>query len=257
MRFAVYSIGGTAALFVGMLALLAFGRWLGLRDRQPEAGTKESMGAIDGALLGLLSLVLAFTFSSAAERFDARRDLIIDETNAIVTAYLRLDLLPADAQPTLREDFKQYIDSRLAAYDALPNVEAAFRELDRAKLLQQQIWRDAMTALQSQPVAPPVTMLVVQGVNAMIDLGAKQIMTARKHPPFVIFAMLAVLSLVGAGVIGYATALTKRWWLHAIAFSVLFCVTFFVILELEYPRLGYIQITDFDRDLRALRQSLP
>jgi hypothetical protein len=261
MSFAAIAIAGSLTLFVGMLVLLGLGHRLGRRDLPPRATAKtgsEGLGAIDAALLGLLSLVLAFTFSSAASRFDTRRDLVVEETNAIATAYLRLDLLPPDAQPALRADFAAYIDSRLAAYDALPDVKRAFRELDRGKELQLKIWRDAMAALHEPSATAPATMLVTQSLNAMIDLGTTQMMAAKKHPPLVIFAMLAVLALVGATVIGYGTAaLSKRWWLHALAFAILFAVTFFVILELEYPRLGIIRIANFDSELRALRQTMP
>jgi hypothetical protein len=262
MSFAAIAIAGSLTLFVGMLVLLGLGHRLGRRDLPRATAEKqtgpEGLGAIDAALLGLLSLVLAFTFSSAASRFDTRRDLVVDETNAIATAYLRIDLLPADAQPTLRADFKQYVDARLAAYDRFPDVKAAFRELDRGKQLQQKIWRDAMAALHEPSATAPAAMLVTQALNAMIDLGTTQIMAAKKHPPLVIFAMLAILALVGATVIGYGTAaLSRRWWLHALAFAILFAVTFFVILELEYPRLGLIRIANFDSELRALRQTMP
>jgi hypothetical protein len=256
MSFAFFAVGGALALLVGMLVMLALGRTLGRRAGSREVKGEEGMGAIDAALVGLLSLVFAFTFSSAAERFDTRRDLIVEETTAIETAYVRIDLLPPETQPMLRADFQRYVDSRLAAYEHFPNVKAAFRELDRSKELEMQIWRDALVALRNPSVSPDAEKLVVPALNTMMEIGTTQVMNARKHPPPEIFAMLAVLSLVGASVIGYATASLSRWWLHAIAFAVLFAATFYVILQLEYPRLGFIGFSDFDRELRALRQTM-
>src|SRR6266487_5026057 len=94
----------TFGLFVGMLLFLELGRRIGIRRRQEDSGTTgEGVGAVDGAVFALLGLLIAFTFSGAASRFDTRRQLIIEETNDIGTAYLRLDLLPAEAQPGLRE----------------------------------------------------------------------------------------------------------------------------------------------------------
>jgi hypothetical protein len=81
---------------------------------------------VNGAVFGLLGLLVAFTFSGAANRFDTRRQLVVEETHAIGTAYLRLDVLPATAQPALRARIREYLDSRLAAYRAMPDL-AAFR----------------------------------------------------------------------------------------------------------------------------------
>jgi hypothetical protein len=257
MSFMVYTIGGATALFMAMLVLLVLGRKLGRRHQARKGATPEGMGATDAAVIGLLSLVLAFTFSAAASRFDARRSLIIDETNAIVTAYLRLDLLAPHTQPKLRADFGQYIDSRLAAYDVLPDVKAAFRQIERSKTLQMQIWRDAMSALQDPATSDNAGKLVVPALNTMIDLGTTQMMAAYMHLPLVIFVMLVILALVSAWLIGYATApIEKMWWLRAVSFTLLFTVTFFVILDLEYPRLGFIRLTEFDRELRSFRQNM-
>src|SRR5437879_73732 len=96
-------------LLVGILICLEIGRRIGVRNLTTDRGG----GAVEAALFGLLGLLIAFTFSGAATRFDTRRQLIIDEANMIGTAYLRIDLLPADAQPALREKFRQYVDSRL------------------------------------------------------------------------------------------------------------------------------------------------
>ena len=77
------------------------------------------LNALDGAVFALMGLLIAFTFSGAASRFEVRRALIVQETNDIGTAYLRLDLLPADAQPALRQDFRDYVDARLKFYASL------------------------------------------------------------------------------------------------------------------------------------------
>jgi len=110
-------------LFIGMLFLLEIGRRIGARKlaNDPE-GARTGTGAIEGAVFALLGLLIAFTFSGAASKFDTRRQLIVEETNAIGTAYLRLDLLPASMQPALRESFRHYVDARLGAYRKLPDI---------------------------------------------------------------------------------------------------------------------------------------
>src|SRR5262245_2395126 len=100
-----------------MLLLFEVGRRIGLRRRaKATEGAIAGSGVIEGAVFALFGLLVAFTFSGAAARFDTRRQLIVEETNAIGTAYLRLDLLPVAAQLTLRERFRQYLAARLEDY---------------------------------------------------------------------------------------------------------------------------------------------
>ena len=117
-------------LFAGMLVLLETGRRLGLRRlaRDSEAA-RAGFGVVGGAIFALMGLLIAFTFSGAASRFDTRRQLVVEEANAIGTAYLRLDLLPANAQSALRESFRQYVEARLDVYRKLPDIVAAKQAL--------------------------------------------------------------------------------------------------------------------------------
>lgn len=112
-------------LLVGVLILQEVGRRIGARRlaRDPD-GAKAGTGVVEGAVFALVGLLIAFTFSGAASRFDQRRDLIVQETNAIGTAYLRLDLLPADARSVLKEEFRRYVDARLDTYRKLAGDHA-------------------------------------------------------------------------------------------------------------------------------------
>src|SRR5258706_13100120 len=102
-------------LFAGILVLLETGRRL--RAWKKTANLEGSGTAVlEGAEFGLMSLLLAFTFNGAASRFEERRHLAGEETNGLGTAFLRIDLLPADAQPDLRQKFRRYADARLAFY---------------------------------------------------------------------------------------------------------------------------------------------
>jgi hypothetical protein len=103
----------TFGLFLGMLLCLEIGRHIGIRRLKDDSVTAaEGIGAADGAVFAVLGLLIAFTFSGATARFDSRRQLIVEETNDIGTAYRRLDLLRSDAQPALRESFRRYLDAR-------------------------------------------------------------------------------------------------------------------------------------------------
>jgi hypothetical protein len=132
----------SCGLFLGMMALMEVGRRIGLRRlaRDPD-GARAGVGAIEGAIFGLLGLLLAFSFSGGAGRFDSRRQLIVEEANAIGTAYLRLNLLSPDNCAPLQDLFRQYVDARLEAYRKLPDIQAVLDGLGKAQSLQNQIWR--------------------------------------------------------------------------------------------------------------------
>ena len=118
MIYTSFLLAISLALFAGMLLCLDLGRRFGIhRMAQDPEGAHSGTGAVDGAVFALLGLLIAFTFSGAAGRFDERRSLIVEETNDIGTAYLRLDLLPAGAQPALRDLFRRYLDASMRAQE--------------------------------------------------------------------------------------------------------------------------------------------
>jgi hypothetical protein len=247
----------SGGLFLGMLGLHVLGRSLGRGQaaRDPE-GASAGAGVIDGAVFGLLGLLIAFTFSGAAARFDGRRDLVVEEANAIGTAWLRLDLLPAAAQPALRDLFRRYLDARIEVYRSVPDLDAVNRALARSVALQGEIWTRAVAGCQS-PGGQPAIVVLLPALNQMIDITTTRTMAARMHPPKVIFVLLIALGLVSAMFAGYGSALGKqRHWLRAVGFAAVIAVTVYVILDLEYPRLGLIRVDAADQVLVDLRESI-
>ena len=175
--------------------------------RNPDATVGGT--AMEGAVFALLGLLLAFTFLGAASRFDDRRKLIIEEANAIGTAYLRLDLLPATAQPELRDAFRRYVDQRWAAYRALPDLAAARVALERANEMQQQIWTKSVAASAASGGHPDSAKLLLPALNEMIDITTTRTMAGQMHPPPVVFGLLVALMLLSALLAGYAMAASK------------------------------------------------
>jgi hypothetical protein len=149
MSFFVYDTVLAGGLFFGMLLLLEAGRRYGvvMRTRDPE-GWDRGSGTVDAAVFSLLGLLLAFTFSSAAARFEQRRHLITQEANAIGTAYLRLDLLPTDTQPEMRQLFARYLDTRTSVYRNIEDAAATQARIAETAALQRQIWAKAVSASQ-------------------------------------------------------------------------------------------------------------
>jgi hypothetical protein len=237
-------------LFGGLLVALESGRWLGRRwiARHPAEGHAPS--AIDAAVLALFGLLVAFAFSGAASRFDERRGLIVQEANAIGTAYARLDLLAAPDRSKLQESFRQYVELRIDAHG--PSADPA-----KARRLQQIIWSDAVRATAADAASPSAKMLLLPALNEMIDLTTTRAMVARMHPPSIISAMLVGVALIGALLGGHALAAAPaRPWLHMLSFALVVTLVIYVIADLEYPRVGYLRVDDFDSVLRDLRWSM-
>ena len=254
MQFTFKALALAVALFAIMLALQELGRRLGRRRATRDAeGARAGAGVVDGAVFALLGLLIAFTFSGAASRFEDRRKLIVDEANAIGTAYLRVDLLPAAAQGGLRDDFRRYVDARLAAYRALPDMDKVNAELARANALQRDIWSKAVAATAGTSAA----VLVLPALNQMIDITTTRTMAAQMHPPAVIYALLIGLALLGAVLAGDAMSQAKRRdWVHIATFAFAIAAAVWVILDLEYPRLGFIRVDAFDAVLVEVRAGM-
>ena len=249
--------GGVVAIviFFGVLLALRVGRVLGERAIARFGSIGSTIGSLEAAVFALLGLLIAFTFSGALTRFDMRRAQVVQEANAIGTAWLRIDLLPASAQPKVRETFKAYADSRIATYRKLPDVKAARSELARSEELQQQIWAQAVAAVRMPKTRPETELLLMPALNDMFDITTTRIAATQMHPPSVIYVMLIALAMVAALLAGYQSAGEKGYaWIHKIAFATIVSLTVYVILDIEYPRLGLVRLDAIDQlliDVRA------
>ena len=244
------------ALFAGLIVCLEAGRRAGRKAFSSDRAHPSGLGTVEAVTFGLLGLLLAFTFSGAAERLDTRRGQIVDEANAIGTAWLRLDVLPANTQPKLREAIRRYTDSRIAVYRTFSEsgLDAAQAELARSSALQQEIWTEAVAACRDVPSAPIV---VLPALNEMFDIATTRLAATQMHPPGIVYVVLALISLVCGFLVGYemgGTEVASRSHMIVLAFVLSF--TFYVILDFEYPRLGFIRIDDFDNLLVQVRASM-
>lgn len=245
-----------AGLFAGMLLCLEIGRRIGL-TRARRGDDSSRFGAVEGAIFALFGLLVAFTFSGAATRFDARRMQIADEANAIGTAYLRVDLLAPDDQAGMRQLFRDYLDSRLDVYRRLPDLAAALEALRRSGEFQSAIWARAVPASRQPGTHPDAGKLLLPALNEMFDITTTRTMAARTHPPVIIFVLLFVLGFGCALMAGHAMAGARTWsWFHAVVFAVFISLATYTILDVEYPRAGFIRLAAFDQVLVDLRESM-
>ena len=245
-------------LFVGMLSMLEVGRRLGLARRQRETdGDRGNLSAIEGAVFAVFGLLIAFTFSGAASRFNEKRMLIAQEVNAIQTAYLRVQLLPQEQRPALQDLFRRYVDSRLDYYRKIPDSQAAALELAASHQLQQQIWADAVGASELPGAHRDAGKLLLPALNAMIDIATTRGMALQIHPPRIIYVLLFCLGLICSLLAGYRIATAQyRSWLHILGFTIVTVVVVYVILDIEYLREGLIRLQTADQLLIKARETM-
>lgn len=254
----VLAVAIAGLIFLGELLMLFGGRYL--RKRHSRKGVElkgEGLGALEGALFGLMGLILAFCFSGAGARFDARMQMIVAEANCIGTAYLRLDLLSPQRRADIQEQFRQYVDARLGAYRAAPDLAKAKAEFARAAAIQGEIWTRAIAACKQDNLAPPAVSTLLPALNEMFDIANTRYMALQMHPPVSIYCLMAALVLICSLLAGFRMGESQTISrLHVLAFAALVAVTVYVTIDLEFPRLGIIQVTNFDQAIADVRAGM-
>jgi hypothetical protein len=253
----LFSLLFAAGLFLGILACLELGYRAGRRaaEKHPE-WAHEGIGVIEAAIFALLGLLLGFSFAGATSRLDAKRQLIVQEANAIGTAYLRLDELPAAEQPEMRHLFRQYLNARLRVYQALPDLKASEQQLAQAGELQQEIWSKAVTGSREDSTQNAARLLL-PALNEMIDVTTSRTIALHTRLPALIFALLVAVALLSGLLAGYAMATRQgRSRLHMLIYAGVIALTVYVVLDLDDPRAGFIRLDTAENALVQLRDSI-
>lgn len=223
----------TAAGFLGH----RFGRWsFAQRGREIAASSAEA------AILSLLGLLIAFTFSSAYARLETRRQLLVAEVNAIGTAMLRLDLVAERERTALREQFREYVHSRFELWQLLIDRPAALQEYARTQDMQNRIWSAAVAATRDS-AENDARKLLLPALNEMIDITTTRLVAVQSHPPLLIYFLLAGFAVIAGGLVGFGMAQHARpSATHLVLFAASLAVSLFVILDIEYPRTGFVTL---------------
>ena len=232
------------ALFVSILIVVLFsvecGYRLGRYRRSRHEEEKEApVGTIVGATLGLLAFILAFTFGLAASRFDTRRQVLLDEANAIGTTYLRAGILPERGEE-IRALLRDYVGVRLEAVRS-GNVGEGIR---RSEDIQQKVWSEAEAVGQKNPNSIVVG-LFLQSLNETIDLHAKRVQAGtRSRIPGAIWVGLFTVAVFSLAAMGYLEGLAgTRRSLAVIAVAIAFSVVIELIADLDRPQEGVLRVS--------------
>jgi len=253
----VFTVVFVIVLTLVMLALIEVGRRIGMRHLTSDiAETRKGLNAVDGVIFSLLGLLVAFTFYGAAERFDARRKLVIEEADAISGAWARLDVLDKEDRAALQALFRQYLDARLGTYRKPSQSIAAETSLARSLKLQDEIWQRSIEAC-AKPLQLPAANLLIPSLSEMFRVAHLRVNTARIHPPNIIFGTLIALTLGSAVMVGHGMAGRKSHsWTHIIGYVITMVVVIYLIFQLEFPLHGFIRMESMDQVLVELRQKM-
>lgn len=235
-------LGVLVLAFVAFLYLALEGGYrIGKWRRATITDEKEQpVGAMVASILGLVALVLGFTFALAGSRFDARRMAVLEEANAIGTTNLRARLLPEPQRGEVARLLKEYVDVRIEGAQE-GKTEAA---IARSEVLHEQLWQQA-TAAAEKDVRPVMVGLFVQSLNEVIDVHAKRVMVGlHSRIPLVLWVGLFGLSMLGMGAVGYQAALSGTRRSPAMLGLVLaFSVVLLLIADLDRGQEGLLRVS--------------
>lgn len=229
-----------------------FGRYRHQRSAQEK---DAPVGEIIAATLGLLAFILAFTFGLAASRFDARRQIVVEEANAIGTTYLRAGPLPDGRAATVRKLLSEYVDERIEAVRT-GSVDQALRRSDE---LHRALWKEAETAGRNHSNSIVVG-LFIESLNETIDIHAKRVLVGlQSRLPGVLWTTLYLVTMLTMAGVGYHEGLSRSRRSPAIAVLVLaFAATITLVADLDRPQEGMMTVSQQAMtDLRKTMNAAP
>lgn len=227
-------------LTAGLVLLVVEVGWrMGNRARQRTTVDKDApIGAAVGATLGLLAFLLAFTFGMAASRFDTRKQMVLQEANAIGTTYLRADFLPEPQRSDVRNVLRAYaiLHSRGVSEMVTPENMA------QSAKLQDQLWADT-AAVVAQDDSIKVA-LFVESLNELIDMDSTRVTAGRNHIPDSIWFALYVVTVLAMVAMGYQFGLNgQRNWAVTLLLTMVFTAVIIIIADLDRPQGGTLRVS--------------
>ena len=225
---------------VVILAVSEGGRWLGVRAALKGA---DSVSTLESAILGLLALMIGFTFAMALSRFEARRDAVLVEANAIGTTALRARLLPAPHNGQTVKLLREYVQIRLDLSRRNATPENLADVLSRSNVLQEALWQQAKAVAAKDNAMVP-TGLFIQSLNEMIDNQEKRLSALYNRLPHIILVALYGVATIAMAFAGYTSGLQARHSRLPVYITViLVCAMVLLIQDLDRPGGGFIRVS--------------
>jgi hypothetical protein len=232
---------------------LKIGNIVGAYRKKKLGEEKEGpVGAVVGAMLGLLAFILAFTFGMTAERFQTRKSLLLDEVNAIGTAYLRIDILTEPERSEVRKLMREYVDIRANLPTDLKKLEKA---IERAEELQSKIWSHVMSFATAYRDSD-TTALIIDSMNKVFDLHTSRVTVGIKYRiPWVIWFVLYLISIITMVAVGYQFGLSGVDDIQInVLLTICFSLVILLIADLDSTTKGLLKVSQ--KPMVELQQKL-
>jgi len=254
MEFSFLSSFNSLGLAITMFIVMLVTYWIGSRTSARFKGYfAEGFGPVEGSLLGLLALLLAFTFSMSAARYDARRHVLIEEVNNIGTAILRADLYEPSERAAFRADFKEYVEARIGFHDAGFDEEKVTQNLKLSTDISERLWARA-ARLGQNPANLIASNQMIPALNDMIDIVTTRNAIRHATVPDSIIWVLFILCAVSSFMIGINRTETKSSMMAVnTVFGLMISACIFLIIDLDRPRHGLITLEGFNQNFIELR----
>jgi hypothetical protein len=240
-------------LFVCIIFFFLSGVWIGhyQKKNNPEAKA-EGVGPLEGALLGLLALLLSFTFNMSASRYDARRALLILEANNISTVLSCSDLYPESNRREFRNDLEQYVEARIAYHNAGIDEVKIRKTLNDATKISDRMWQKAAFLSSESPGVVPYN-LMLSALNDMSGAVTSRDAARLARVPEPVIWLLIILTFLGSLIIGYSKKEKKNDWIVFSIYSLMTVITIYIIIDLDRPRRGIIKTDTAHQKIVELR----
>lgn len=240
-----------------LFTTLVISFWIGIKvrsykEKKGRVSKDKSIGALEGSLLGLLALLLSFTFSMSSSRHERRVQVIVEEANDIGTAVLRADLYPDSIRNEFRKDFKAYLESRILFYTAKTDLVTVNKSLVESARLQASLWKRA-TDLGRDKENLHRTAQMIPALNAMFDIVTTRTAATLDKVPDVILYLLFLICITSAFMVGYSGG-SKPDWVIVVGFSLMISMTVYLIIDLDRPRKGMIKMDQQNENIVQLRE---
>lgn len=229
-----------SVLVVAMVVGAEIGYRLGRRGRQTcGEGMRVQITSIQAAVVGLLALLLGFTFSMALSRFEYRKQMVVQESNAIGTAALRAQFLPASRADEVDGLFRRYVEIRLESVLQTGQGSPARQQLDReVRRIHSRLWSIASEAASLDPHSIPLG-LFTHALNEIIDSKTRRDIAVANHVPESVLLFLLALAVLAAGVLGYGNGLAGGRIPGLMAgYCGVVVMTILLIVDLDHPQQG-------------------
>ncbi|MBS1657830.1 MAG: hypothetical protein JST18_07015 [Bacteroidetes bacterium] len=238
-------------LFASMIACILLGIFIGRKFYKEY----EKEGTVQGALFAILGLLLAFTFSMSLSRYDKRIDIIIEEANDIGTAVLRADLYPQAEREQFRNDFRKYVEARIAYLEAGTDTSKIRQSLKDAAVVSQLLWERATRLSKDSGTTSVASMQMIPALNNMFDIAnTRWYMNWAKVPEPVLY-LLYLLICICSFYSGYVLSSKKKIdWISVLGFCLLVCAIVHLIIDLDRPRRGAITLEEVNESIVELRK---